>query len=152
MRISGFLWPVLLLFGHGLNAHPAGRQPTVQQRKLAALAPMHLSGTVLLPCMYCCASTPSGVLRCTSECSRSPTWICGAPNLGQQGVNGGGAGRLRSVYLAALDFGVGMHVFVHEAGKRGLDLRFATRPLRAVFTPNQLGVIDDGSAPVVVVG
>ena len=95
MRISGFLWPVLLLFGHGLNAHPAGRQPTVQQRKLAALAPMHLSGTVLLPCMYCCASTPSGVLRCTSECSRSPTLICGAPNLGQQGVNGGGAGRLK---------------------------------------------------------
>ena len=61
-------------------------------------------------------------------------------------------GSLRSVYLAALDFGVGVTVLVHEAGRRGLDLRFATRPLRAVFTPNQLGAIDDGSAPVEVVG
>lgn len=59
---------------------------------------------------------------------------------------------LRSVYLAALDFGVGVTVLVHEAGRRGLDLRFATRPLRAVFTPDQLTEIDDGSAPVEVVG
>ena len=59
---------------------------------------------------------------------------------------------LESVYLASLDFGVGVHVFVHEAGRRGLDLRFATRPLRAVFTADQLGEIDDGSAAVEVVG
>jgi len=59
---------------------------------------------------------------------------------------------LRSVYLAALDFGVGVTVFVHEAGRVGLDLRFATRPLRAVFTPNQMAAMDDGSAPVEVVG
>lgn len=59
---------------------------------------------------------------------------------------------LRSVYLAALDFGVGVTVFVHEAGRVGLDLRFATRPLRAVFTPNQMALMDDGSAPVEVVG
>lgn len=59
---------------------------------------------------------------------------------------------LRSVYLAALDFGVGVTVLVHEAGRRGLDLRFATRPLRAVFTPDQFAEIDDGSAPVEVVG
>jgi len=61
-------------------------------------------------------------------------------------------GKLRSVYLAALDFGVGMHVFVHEAGKRGLDLRFATRPLRAVFTPDQLPAMDLDGNGVEVVG
>lgn len=61
-------------------------------------------------------------------------------------------GKLRSVYLAALDFGVGMHVFVHEAGKRGLDLRFATRPLRAVFTPDQLLAMDLDGNGVEVVG
>ena len=63
-----------------------------------------------------------------------------------------GGGRLRSVYLAALDFGVGMHVFVHEAGRRGLDLRFATRPLRAVFTPDQLPAMDLDGNGVEVVG
>ena len=64
----------------------------------------------------------------------------------------GSGGKLRSVYLAALDFGVGMHVFVHEAGKRGLDLRFATRPLRAVFTPDQLEAMDFDGNGVEVVG
>ena len=47
---------------------------------------------------------------------------------------------LRSVYLASLDFGVGVHVFVHEAGRRGLDLRFATRPLRAVGDPKAMSL------------
>ena len=76
---------------------------------------------------------------------------CAAMLPGGGGGNGGG-GRLRSVYLAALDFGVGMHVFVHEAGKRGLDLRFATRPLRAVFTPDQLPSMDLDGNGVEVVG
>lgn len=43
----------------------------------------YLSGTVLLPCMNCWASSPRGVFFCTSACSRSPAFMCGTPNLQQ---------------------------------------------------------------------
>lgn len=69
------------------------------------------------------------------------------------GPGGGGTGgRLRSVYLAALDFGVGTSLFVHIAGQRGLELMFATRPLRAVFTPDQLPAMDPDGNGVELVG
>jgi hypothetical protein len=46
-----------------------------------------------------------------------------------------------SVYCAALTFDVGVQMFVHSCGKAGLDLHFATRPLRALFTADQC--VDD---------
>ena len=43
-----------------------------------------------------------------------------------------------SIYLASLSFDVGVIQFVHACGRAGLDLQFATSPLRAVFTADQV--------------
>lgn len=48
------------------------------------------------------------------------------------------ASTLGSVYLASLNFDVGVMQFVHACGRAGLDLHFATSPLRAVFTADQV--------------
>ena len=43
-----------------------------------------------------------------------------------------------SVYLASLNFDVGVMQFVHACGRAGLDLHFAHSPLRAVYTADQV--------------
>ena len=53
-------------------------------------------------------------------------------------VAGGLAAAAGSVYLASLNFDVGVMQFVHACGRAGMGLQFATSPLRAVFTADQV--------------